>query len=176
MDTEYINQLKEVDNVKYAFNKLNLICQTFTQNFKCNFINLVLAQYNRDISEVIFLLYNNTPEYKEFQYTLTDIHIKINNLFLTITKDISEIMKSTKSWVNYFKNIKDIIEKRDEAKKVYEHYEQKVINLENHYRKQDRLNANHAKRKLERVINYEVEFQQIQTCKRRIFRKSQNYS
>jgi hypothetical protein len=109
-------------------------------------------QYNRDISEVIFLLYNNTSEYKEFQTTLTDIHIKTNNLFQTITKDISEVLRNTNLLENYFKNLKEIIEEREQSKKIYEHYENKVINLEKQYSRAGRLDENHAKRKLERVI------------------------
>lgn len=113
-------------------------------------------QYNRDISEVIFLLYNNTPEYKEFQQSLTDIHIKTNNLFQTITKDISEVLRNTYVLENYFKNLKDIIEERDEAKKIYEHYENKVLNLEREYRRNHRLDENHAIKKLERVKKIKI--------------------
>ncbi len=113
-----------------------------------------MAKYNRDISEVIFLLYNNTPEYKEIQQTLTDIHLKTNYLFQTINKDISEISKNTKQWENYFKNLNEIVEEINEAKKVYQHYEDKLMHMEDRYSKDDRLNENRIKRKLERVIFY----------------------
>jgi predicted component of type VI protein secretion system len=87
---------------------------------------------------------------------LTDIHLRTNNLFQTITKDISDILKNTNHWGNYFKDFKNVIEDRDEIKKDFEHYQRKVLSLEEHYSKEERLNESHAKRKLERVIYYNI--------------------
>ncbi len=40
--------------------------------------------YNREISESIFLLFNNNKQYKEFANILTSVHVDNNKLFQSI--------------------------------------------------------------------------------------------
>jgi hypothetical protein len=41
-------------------------------------------RYNREISESIFILYDNNLEYKEFAYVLNKVHVENNKLFRDI--------------------------------------------------------------------------------------------
>jgi hypothetical protein len=91
---------------------------------------LVILQYNRDINQCIFLLYNKTVEYKEFQETLTNVHIDNNKYFQNITNEISQVIKTTQEWDNYFDQVNNVIAEREKSKDVFEHYENKVIRLQ----------------------------------------------
>lgn len=47
--------------------------------FKLNHIGILA--YNREISECIFILYDNNQEYKEYSEILTQVHVDNNKLF-----------------------------------------------------------------------------------------------
>jgi hypothetical protein len=114
---------------------------------KC-FINTVILQYNRDINECIFLLYNNSVEYKEFQDILTNVHVDNNKIFQKIANDINSILQSSQSWDNHFADIRMVLSDRDKAKEIFQHYESKIIHLEKQYSRERR---EEQWRKLDRV-------------------------
>lgn len=41
-------------------------------------------KYNREISEAVFVLYDNSEEYKDFAYVLNKVHVDNNKLFKQI--------------------------------------------------------------------------------------------
>ena len=41
-------------------------------------------RYNREISEAVFILYDNCEEYKDFAYVINKVHLDNNKFFLQI--------------------------------------------------------------------------------------------
>lgn len=62
--------------------------------------------FNREISECLFALYDQSEEYKEFADTLTRVHVEGNKLFNQISSDINNLNKKTENWDAYFSPIK----------------------------------------------------------------------
>ena len=65
---------------------LKQIVSNFTKYFESNFLILIqeILSYNREITECIFLLFNNNEEFKGFADTLTSVHVDNNKLFQNI--------------------------------------------------------------------------------------------
>ena len=124
--------------------------------FNVKILILVILEYNRDINQCIFLLYNNTIEYKEFQDSLTSVHIDNNKIFQTITSELSEIIKTTQTWQHYFDQVNAVLIQKENSKKVFEHYEDKLIKLE---RQRARGDVNVSK--LDRVKSLILEFKKV---------------
>lgn len=49
---------------------------------------LAIMKYNREISEAVFVLYDNNEEYKDFAYVLNKVHIDNNKLFQQIVSTL----------------------------------------------------------------------------------------
>jgi hypothetical protein len=113
-----------MQNVEIALNKLKTICLNFITNFER------IMQYNRELTECLFLLYKETKSYKEFSESLTKIHIDNNLIFSSILKEIEAINQKTKEMPYYFYKIYPLIDKREEQRKIYDHYEKKLRKME----------------------------------------------
>ena len=80
-----MNKIDEMVQVQKSMTSLKNIVTNFTSYFESNsFYNQEIMSYNREISESIFLLFNNNNEYKEFSDILTTVHVDNNKLFQSI--------------------------------------------------------------------------------------------
>lgn len=112
--------------------KLKYISDNFIKNFE------KVMEYNRELSECIFLLYNKNTQYKEFSELLTRIHIESNKIFTSVGEEVYNISKITQNWPTYFEKIQTLIDQRDEARRNYDHYESKVCKMEKLYDQRQR--------------------------------------
>jgi hypothetical protein len=96
--------------------------------------------YNRNINECIFILYNNleNKKLKEFSQILTNIHIENNFVFQFILKEISAMSKLTQEWPSYFRKLDGLVRDREEARKLYDHYEKKLHHMDKIFEHRDR--------------------------------------
>ena len=62
----------------------------FFYRFKNN-KKLEILSYNREITESIYILYDNNQEYKEYAEILTQVHVDNNKLFSQLVKYLNRI-------------------------------------------------------------------------------------
>ncbi len=140
-----MNKIEEMNQVQKAMSNVKKIVSNFTSYFESKiYFKIEIMCYNREISESIFLLFNNNKEYKEFANILTSVHVDNNKLFQSIVirnllqiDEISFLTKETQDWDNYYSSVKVkrsiiqiLVQEREESRKVYDHYEKKLEKLE----------------------------------------------
>jgi hypothetical protein len=80
-----MNKIEEMNQVQKAMSNVKKIVSNFTSYFESKiYFKIEIMCYNREISESIFLLFNNNKEYKEFANILTSVHVDNNKLFQSI--------------------------------------------------------------------------------------------
>lgn len=102
--------------IESALHKL----KTLTQNFIPNFEKIM--QYNRDLTECIFLLYKDTKTFNLFSDSLTKIHIDNNLTFPSILKYIKAMNQKMNKKPSYFYSAYNLIEQWEEKRKIYDRY------------------------------------------------------
>lgn len=101
--------------------------QTILKNFSSYFDTLF--SFNRKLSENIFNLYSSSEEHSPFSEILTKIHVDNNRAFQTKLKEINSIIDSTSSWEKYLSNLPFLLKEKEDARKNYDHYEKKMLQL-----------------------------------------------
>jgi hypothetical protein len=72
-----------------ALKNMKNIIMNFTQRFEGilrQLIKIDMMNYNRQISESVFVLYDGNEEYREFAQVLNQVHVDNNKLFKQIVK------------------------------------------------------------------------------------------
>lgn len=129
-DSDLKKRIEQTAIVDKNLKKLKNIILNFTKSFESKFfLKSELMHFNRDISEIIFTLYDQSDEYKDFADIITRVHVEGNKLFNQISSDINTLNKKTEDWDSYFNPIKHLLIEREKHRKVYDHYETKLEKL-----------------------------------------------
>ncbi len=117
-------------------------------------MNIEVISYNREISETLYILYDNNEEYKHFFNILSQVHLDNNKTFKDISTDISYLIEDSQLWNQYFNNVDKLYQNKESARKTYDHYEHKLEDLINQKEQKEKKNSVNESflKKLERVF------------------------
>ena len=96
-----------------------------------NFVNYTASMGNlfKEISESIGKIYDPTSPFYELGKGIKESHELMLKEYTSFYKTTSKLYSKTSEWTTLFTQAKEEIKKREEKRKVYDHYEQKLDHL-----------------------------------------------
>ena len=96
-----------------------------------NFVNYTASMGNlfKEISESIGKIYDPTSPFYELGKGIKESHELMLKEYTSFYKTTSKLYSKTSEWTTIFNQAKEEIKKREEKRKVYDHYEQKLDHL-----------------------------------------------
>jgi len=123
-DVEYDNKIIELASIENALNKLRQAYKEY-ENLTKGFKNL-----NKQIKESIKIIYSNT-HFAPLYEIIDDVRDSINHNYEKKIKNINNIISKSTEWLAGYENTKHIIDQRQNLRKIYDHYDEKIENLIN---------------------------------------------
>ena len=121
-DEDFTKACEKMKNTEKGLSSLKIVLQnflTYTDNFK-NFFS--------DFNTAIKLIYNDSP-FSNFTEEIACKHQLIKSEFEEMSKKVNILFLKTSEWNVIFESAKEHINKREEKRKVYDHYEGKLSKL-----------------------------------------------
>lgn len=119
-DVEFDLLTKEILVIENGVMALKQILENFL-DYSLNFKKLFY-----DISLSIPKIYNNTSPFYSLGKGISDSHIQMEKLFDSYSTNVIRLIKKTTEWSALFTQAKSQIEKREENRKIYDHYDEKL--------------------------------------------------
>lgn len=119
-DVEFDLLTDEILIIENGVMALKQILENFL-NYSLNFKKLF-----HDISLSIPKIYNNTSPFHILGKVITESHIQMEKIFDSFSTNVVRLIKKTTEWSVLFTQAKSQIEKREENRKVYDHYDEKL--------------------------------------------------
>ena len=129
-DEDFTKACEKMKNTEKGLSSLKIVLQNFlsyTENFK---------NYFSDFNEAIKLIYFDSPYYN-FTEEITCKHQIIQAQFEEMNKKMNILFLKTSEWNVIFESAKEQITKREEKRKIYDHYESKLSKLNKNNQKKD---------------------------------------
>lgn len=140
-DQEYRAARLQMLNTELGINNLKNILRNF------NSYTEPLMKYFKSINDSMTRIYKDTP-FQHFVSSITYKHELILNEIDNYNKDIAKILTKTSEFDTLFEKAKESQKLREEKRKTFEHYEEKLQKLENDQKKHknfDLLSRNEEK-------------------------------
>ena len=121
-DKDLEKMLIKIDKIEKGFASFRTVIQNFNSYFE-NF-----STFFADLSNALELIYSNTPYYsiiEEFIVKQQIINIHIEDM----SKLLSQLYSRSSEWDKIFTEGKNQLEEREEKRKVYDHYEKKLLKI-----------------------------------------------
>lgn len=126
-----ITKDKDLEQILHRIGKIEKGFTSFRaviQNFKSYVKNF--SQFFIDLSETLKLIYSNTPYYSLIEEFIVKQQL-INIYFEDMDKLLLQLYSRSSEWENIFTEGKNQLEEREEKRKIYDHYEKKLMKLKN---------------------------------------------
>ena len=121
-DEDFIRVCEKMKNAEKGLFSLKALLQNFvsyTENFK---------KYFSDFNTSIKLIYMDTP-FNNFTEEITCKHQIIQAEFEEMNKKMNILFLKTSEWDIIFNSAKELIKTREEKRKIYDHYEEKLAKI-----------------------------------------------
>ena len=121
-DEDFLKACEKMKNTEKGLSSLKTVLQNFlsySENFK---------KYFSDFNSSIKLIYMDSPFYN-FTEEITCKHQIIQAEFEEMNKQMNILFSKTSEWSIIFESAKEQIIKREEKRKVYDHYEGKLAKI-----------------------------------------------
>lgn len=122
-DKDFEIILKKIEKTERGLNSLRAVLQNFnsyTEKF-CSFFT--------DLNNALNLIYENCPYYLFIEEFVCKQQI-INTHFEDLSKSLIKLYSRTSEWDRIFESAKNQMIEREEKRKIYDHYEKKLLKIE----------------------------------------------
>ena len=107
---------KNINNLKNVLSKFTSSAQSYQKHFK-------------ELSEAIKLVYGKNNICSNLGNDIAEAHSNIERMFDDMMTYVVDINKSTNDWSNLFENAKNSLKEREELRKKFERYIEKLNKL-----------------------------------------------
>lgn len=122
-DTEFDDKIKEMQESEKGL----MILRELFINCEKNFTGLRLHCVHTYSS--IKSLYDGSKEYETISKDIIDIHKEMENALQSFFKQLNDVKNMTDEWVGMFRDARISIERREELRREYEHYDSKMEDI-----------------------------------------------
>lgn len=116
-------KIEEMKNVEKNINNLKYVLSKFTSSAHS------YQKYFKELSESIKLVYGKNNICSNLGNDIADAHSNIEQMFEDMMTYVADINKSTNDWSNLFENAKNCLKEREEFRKKFERYIDKLNKL-----------------------------------------------
>lgn len=119
-DVEFDKKVEEVKNLEKGvieFRNLLKNFQQYTTGFKT---------FAKDFKTCLSLIYDESEDYSKIKEVAVGFHSHIDSNYLEFINSINNVYLKTSEWVYDFNSVKLLLEKRQEARKEFDHYDEKL--------------------------------------------------
>ena len=122
-DKDFENMLKKIEITEKGLASLRLVLQNFNSYVEkfCTFFT--------DLNDALKLIYENTPYYLFIEEFVCKQQI-INTHFEDLSKLLIKLYSRTSEWDRIFESCRNQLEERENKRKVYDHYEKKLLKIQ----------------------------------------------
>ena len=141
-DHDYQELCKQMLNIEQGIHSFKDILKGFNTYFQpfCKFI--------KTLNEAIRKIYADSPLRAQITEITYRHELLLNEIF-NLGKIISKLYSKTSAWDTIFKKAKETIKQREEKRKIFDHYEQKLLKIDKDKKKmKDFVGRNQDKYKL----------------------------
>ena len=124
-DVEFDKKVEELKKVNRSISELQNFYNNFHQNTK------EYVTFNMDISHRLINVYESESIYSKTIDKIIDVHHQARLRYHDLIVGTNSIKEVGLFWDKNYLEVWNIIEKRDQARKAYDHYEQKLEILMN---------------------------------------------
>lgn len=119
-DTEFDMKVDEMKLVEKGVLSLKLVFQ--------NFLNYTVSLRTlcRDISNSVKNVYDKKSPYYAISHDIAETHSEMERYYEEFYNNVLKLNSRTSEWAQLFANAKSQIEKRDQCRKTYDHYDEKM--------------------------------------------------
>ena len=124
-DKDFENLLQRIEITEKGLASLRTVLQNFNsyiENF-CSFFT--------DLNGALRLIYEETPYYMFIEEFICKQQI-INTHFEDLSKLLVKLYSKSSEWDKIFDSARSKLVEREEKRKVYDHYEKKLMKIHNH--------------------------------------------
>ena len=122
-DVEFTNLIEKIKVIEMGVVILCNMLQTFENQTQS--LGLVFKQ----LSDSIDKIYDSSSPFHSLANDIKEAHVAMLNYYDTFKKNTSSLSSRTSEWSVLFTQVQEQIKQRNDKKKVYDHYEQKLDKL-----------------------------------------------
>jgi hypothetical protein len=112
--------------------------KTFLANF--SIYTQTLKNFANEMNATIKNLYEKNSSYAILAGEMYEAHLQMDKIYDTFLNRVTNIAAGTKDWQLFFNDAKTQINKREQLRKTYDHYDEKLEKL--YKSKQERIKKN----------------------------------
>lgn len=122
-DKDFENILKRIDKTEKGLATLRTVLQNFNSYIEkfCSFF--------ADLNNALNIIYENSPYYLFIEEFVCKQQI-INTHFEDLNKLVIKLYSRTSEWDRIFESAKSQLEERENKRKIYDHYEKKLLKIQ----------------------------------------------
>ena len=156
-DKDFEKLLIHIDKTEKGFSAFRTVIQNFNSYVE------KFSTFFTDLKSALYLIYSNTPYYPFIEEFLVKQEI-INVYIEDMNKLLIKLFSRSSEWDKIFADAKNKLEEREEKRKIYDHYEKKLLKIKEHKDKKyiERNQEKYAKAASEYVGISEKVFKQLQ--------------
>ena len=156
-DKDFEKLLILIDKTEKGFSAFRTVIQNFNSYVE------KFSTFFTDLKSALYLIYSNTPYYPFIEEFLVKQEI-INVYIEDMNKLLIKLFSRSSEWDKIFADTKNKLEEREEKRKIYDHYEKKLLKIKEHKDKKyiERNQEKYTKAASEYVGISEKDFKQLQ--------------
>ena len=122
-DKDFENNLKKIEKTEKGLHSFKTVIQNFNSYIEkfCSFFV--------DLSNALNLIYENSPYYIFIEEFVCKQYV-INTYFEDLNKLLIKLYSRTSEWDRIFESANSQLEERENKRKVYDHYEKKLLKIQ----------------------------------------------
>lgn len=124
-DTDFEDKIQEMNDSEKGMNSLRSVFLNCDRNING------LRQHFSDVTNSVKYIYSGSSSYSTICNEIANGHAKMEEQLQTFVKSMNDVKKMTDEWVDMFRDAKASITRREELRREYEHYDQKMEEIYN---------------------------------------------
>lgn len=119
-DVEFDKLVEEMKLLEKGVNEFRNLLKNF-QTYTSGIRNLA-----KEIKSSLSHIYGKSDDYDRIQEIVVDFHSQIDSSYIDLVDNVNKVYLKTTEWNNDFLSVKLLLDKREEARKDYDHYDEKL--------------------------------------------------
>lgn len=154
-DIEFDTKIEEMKIMEKSIACLRQAIHNFSSN------SLSIKNLCRDIYGCIRSIYDKKSPYHSIANEIFDTHIEIEKIYETMNTNMQNLFSRTSEWSQMFAKAKTLLHQREEKRKDFDHYDEKLEKIYKSRMEKMRKNQNVTNKEaelLERVLIFKQKF------------------
>lgn len=122
-DAEFEKKIQEMKIIERAILQLKSGFQNYVD------ASVAIKNFSREIYGCIRSIYDKDSPYNEIADDIQHSHIEIEKLYKSFVQDVNAINAKTSGWNQMFASSKTLLQQREDKRKLFEHYDEKLEKL-----------------------------------------------